>query len=254
MLSGPSIRAAALSDPGCKRSTNEDMTWFDLNDRGFVLADGMGGERCGDYASELATRAIVNYIKRINSGPEWPFGYDDSLTLSQNLVITAVRVANRAVWKASNGRPECNGMGSTVSLVYFSGEFATIANVGDSRVYLLRSGEFRILTRDDLIVVDMIEAGEITAEAAQTHPLRNVLSQAVGPQEDITVQVVEFTVKRGDRFLLSSDGLHGLVSTDELRRTIADFRDIDEATKALIAAARRNGGPDNISCILIECC
>src|SRR5262245_27866766 len=176
----PTMRAAALSDSGCKRSVNEDKIWFDLDDRAFVLADGMGGERCGAYASELVVSVISSYIKGLRNEPSWPFGYDIELNLSQDVVITAIRASNRAVWEAGPANPECAGMGSTVSFVYISGSIATIGNVGDSRVYLARYGELHALTRDDLVINGLIERGEVKPESVGTHPLRNVLSHAVG--------------------------------------------------------------------------
>jgi protein phosphatase len=220
----------------------------------FVLADGMGGQRCGEVAAELAVRAVREYMRRGQEDEHaWPFGYDPALSSSQNRVVNAVRFANREVWEACQIRPECDGMGSTLSVLLVEADKATAGSIGDSRVYLFRDGRLRLLTRDDAVVFNLLEAGAITPEETKTHPMRNVLTLALGYAEDVTVQLVDLTLKPGDRLLLSSDGLHGVVDDSAIRQTIGQYDDLSVTVERLIDAARTLGGPDNISCIVVDC-
>jgi protein phosphatase len=229
--------AAQLSDPGCKRVRNEDRTFIDTDRGVFVLADGMGGERCGELAAQIAVQVAADCLL-------------ESALVSTERLRTAVQQANSKIWEASQARPECSGMGSTISAVLLDGLSAAIANVGDSRVYLYRDNELRRLTRDDAVVSTLLEAGKITPEGARNHPLRNVLTLALGRSKDINVKLVQSTLITGDQLLLSSDGLHGVVAERDIVRVLETASDPATKTQLLVDAARRNGGPDNISCIV----
>jgi PPM family protein phosphatase len=249
------ITAAALSDPGCKREHNEDRLWMNVDSGLFVLADGMGGERCGEVAAELAIRAVKEYLaqtERSDSGV-WPFGFDFDLDPAENFVINAVRLANREVWEACQTRPECEGMGSTISVLLLHEGVAAIGNIGDSRVYLCRDGTLQQLTRDDALVVALVEAGQITAEQAKTHPLRNLLTLSLGNAKDVTVRSLRVRLQAGDRLLLCTDGLHGPVNDIEIKKTIESPDEPQLVTTKLVEMAKRRGGEDNISCIVVNC-
>jgi protein phosphatase len=144
-------------------------------------------------------------------------------------------------------------MGATMSLLRIQDDLATVGNVGDSRVYISRDSVFQQLTRDDSVVSNLIDQGQITREEAKTHPMRNVLTLALGLTEDVAVQLIEFPLRVGDRLLLSSDGLHGPLDDEEIKQLLRREADPDLAVKALVAAAIDRGGPDNVSCIVIHC-
>jgi protein phosphatase len=249
------LEAAGLSNPGCRRTHNEDRILLDTSRGVFVVADGMGGERCGDLAAETAVRAVGDYISRGERSESyaWPFGYDQTLSAVQNRAANAVRVANRRIWECTQTQPDCEGMGSTISALFIDADEAAIGNIGDSRVYLIRNGDLRVLTRDDAVVANLLEAGLITAAQSRTHPMRNVLTLALGQAEDVTVQLVGFPVRSGDRLLLCSDGLHGVIDEAAIHNAFENQHDLRIIVQTLIDAACEQGGPDNVSCIVVGC-
>jgi len=248
------IQAAGLSDRGCLRTNNEDRIALYEEYGIFVLVDGMGGESCGELAADQAVLAVEEYL-RIRSGESdsWPYEYEPSLSQTQNMVMNLVRLANYRVWEASQNLPDCHGMGATMSVLQINDGFATVGNVGDSRVYIFRDAVFEQLTRDDSVVANLIDQRQITSEGAKTHPMRNILTLALGQTEDIPVQLVEFQLKPGDRLLLSSDGLHGAVDDDEVGQIMGLQSDPEASVQALVASAIEHGGPDNVSCIVVHC-
>jgi len=248
------IQTAALTDTGCVRTENEDRISIQESAGIFVVADGMGGESCGGLAADHAILAVEEYLKMLQTEPSsWPYEIEPSLSNSQNAVMNALRLANYRIWEAAQTLPDCHGMGATMSLLQIRDDIATVGNVGDSRVYICRESIFKQLTRDDSVVSNLIDQGQITKEAAKTHPMRNMLTLALGQTEDIPVQLVEFPLRAGDRLLLASDGLHGLVDDDEIERLLRAQEDPQSSVNALVAAALERGGPDNVSCIVIHC-
>ena len=235
--------AAGLTDPGCKRERNEDRILVDVDRGVFVLADGMGGEHCGELAAEMAVRFAGDFLLR----------YDSSQVSSQDRVLNAVRLANAKIWEASQSHPDCAGMGTTISVVLRDSESIVVGNIGDSRVYLYRNNQLQRLTRDDALVSQLVDEGKITVEKAKTHPLRNVLTLALGRAPDINVQLLQMQLQANDQLLLASDGLHGVLPDGEITQIIGNGRDPHAKAQALVDAARKQGGPDNISCIVIAC-
>jgi protein phosphatase len=249
------IQAAALTDCGCIRKKNEDRISTYSNQGVFVLVDGMGGERCGGTAADQAILAVEEYLQNKQSKtPSWQrFEYEATLTDSQNAVMNMVRLANYRVWEAAQKLEDCQGMGATISVLQIQNDTATIGNIGDSRVYISRDSLFQQLTRDDSVISNLIEQGQITQEDARTHPMRNVLTLALGQTEDIPVQLIEFPLVAGDKLLLSSDGLHGPVDDEEIGRLVRSDDNPQPTVKSLVAAAIRRGAPDNVSCIVVHC-
>jgi serine/threonine protein phosphatase PrpC len=241
------IVAFGLSDVGCVRELNEDRILLDPANGLFVAADGMGGMKSGDKAAEIAVQTVKNYFQTT-----WPFGYDANLPLSQNLVSTAIRLANRRVWRESEASPEYTGMGSTLILAYIKANKATIGSVGDSRIYLHRSKELTQLTKDDSLVARLIESGAISVAEAALHPMRSVLTEAVGAKEAISVETHDLDLLHGDRLMLTSDGAHGVIDEDSLRELLNRGADLKTTVESIIAGARERGGPDNVSCIIVE--
>jgi serine/threonine protein phosphatase PrpC len=252
------ISSYGSSNPGCIRPENEDRLLIDPQLELFVVADGMGGHSFGEVAAEMALGAIRQYVDSSRNGAEvtWPFGYNFNLTPDANRLVTAIQLANRRVFKRSEDSPEYAGMGTTVAAVLVTADKATIASVGDSRVYLFREGTLDLLTDDDTWVSAMVREGTLDAREAPHHPMRNVLTQAAGARENVAVQVREHALANGDMLLMSSDGLHGVVDEVEIRSILEEAAwaaaDLERPGSMLIQAAIERGGPDNVSCILLR--
>jgi protein phosphatase len=249
------IESFALSDVGCVRQENQDRVLTDHSLSLFVVADGMGGHRHGEMAAELAIATIRYYIESSQDRFDvtWPFGYNFELSVDANRLATAIQLANRQVWNHAQQSPECAGMGTTVAAILLSeGTSAIIGNVGDSRVYLWQGDELKQITFDDTFVntVAIQEGGD--PEGMLNHPMRNVLTQAAGSQDKLNVHIVEKKLASGDLFLICSDGLHGVIGNSAIRSILSAGADIEEMAVHLRDAARAQGGPDNISAVLLS--
>jgi protein phosphatase len=249
------IIASGSSDIGCVRAANEDRILVESDKLVFVVADGMGGERCGGRAAELATLSL-NECFRVPMNEEshmkQPPDPNGGLKPSQERMASAIRLANERILRESEITAECDGMGCTISAVAVHDNVATIGSVGDSRVYLYRARQLFQLTRDDSVLADLLASGTITPEEAPTHPMRNMLTQSVGRHETVAVQIMEFSLLNGDRLMVSSDGLHGIIDSRAIEEILATEAEPESAVRQLIAGARSRGGPDNISCIVID--
>ena len=248
------IRSYGWSDTGCVRQHNEDRILVDDTLSLYIVADGMGGHNHGEVAAEMAVKIIQRYIDTSRNLQEitWPFGYDFERSANENRLSTAIRLASRQVWEKGKQAPELDGMGTTVVALLLETNVATVASVGDSRVYLFSGGALEPLTIDDTWVEHMVRQGTLAASEVAQHPMRNVLTQAAGSRSSVEVQLVERRIAGGDRLLLSSDGLHGVVTEEEVRRILKGAGDTETAAKQLVEAALDLGGPDNVSCVVVE--
>ena len=249
------IRYFVVSHIGLRRSRNEDS--YAILDFGafkppadrrgvlFVLADGMGGHACGDLASKMACQGLTTIFDNSTADFE-PKLYAQRL---EDLIFSVdFRLRQHAVT-----HPDCTDMGTTLSALLISGNFAIAAHVGDSRIYRLRGGRMTQLTTDHSFVQEMIDEGELTPEAAIKHPLRSVLTRAVGTRESLEeVEIRTEDASLGDRFLLCSDGLHDMVSFEEIAATLKDGIDPQQSAEQLLNATLRNGGRDNVTIISIH--
>jgi serine/threonine protein phosphatase PrpC len=223
------------TDVGLVREHNEDS--LVARPPLFAVADGMGGQEAGEIASEIAIETLVS------QAPELP----DSKELGN-----AVVAANHAVMSAAAngiGRP---GMGTTLTAAILRGNELAIAQVGDSRAYLLHDGVLQQLTRDHSYVANLVEQGEITEEEARWHPQRSVITRALGGDEDMVPDLYELDVERGDRLLLCSDGLYGMVEDERMKEILLEQSDPQQATDALVDEAKKEGGHDNITAIVVD--
>jgi serine/threonine protein phosphatase PrpC len=246
------FQAFGLSDPGCLRSENQDRILVAPDLGLFAVCDGMGGHACGALAAEMAVEAISQFVERSKgSDVTWPFGFDVELSTNANRLITAIKLANSIIWKQSEHSATHAGMGSTVAAVLLDDSQATVANVGDSRVSLLREKGLKQISKDHTIVASLVEQGTIPAAAARTHPMRNVLLQAAGSSGNVKVHLFEQATEPGDIFLLSSDGLHGVVDEQAICDTLLAAEDAESAVRKLVEMARDAGGPDNISVVVV---
>src|ERR1035438_2720750 len=183
------VEAYGITDPGCVRGENQDRILLDTALGIFVLCDGMGGHQHGEVAAEVAVGSVSRYIdaSRDRYDVSWPFGYSFELSLDANRLVTGIRIANRQVWRRSEQDLECSGMGTTVAAALLSYDRVVVANVGDSRVYRFRDRELVQLSVDDTMLASMVSKGLLSPAELTTHPMRNVLTQSAGSQEDVDV-------------------------------------------------------------------
>ena len=242
------IAVKAATDLGLKRSQNEDSHGFWIPEdearrerRGvlLVVADGMGGSRAGEVASRLAVETVLGVYRSAE---------DEDLAA---VLGRAVAEANRVVHRESVAQPELQGMGTTCTAVAVRGHEAWLAHVGDSRAYLVREGAIEQLTRDHSLVAQLVRENQLTREEARIDPRRNVVTRSVGvaPEVEVDVEPFPHALRPGDTLLLCSDGLHGVVTDDELAERSAG-PDLDRSCQDLISLARERGGPDNITVLL----
>jgi serine/threonine protein phosphatase PrpC len=211
----------------------------------FMVADGMGGAAAGEIASQMATDTVLkelrdNWLALENPSPE-SFG---------RCLRKAAQTANHQIHSYATSHQEYRGMGTTATIAGLLGDTLYLAQVGDSRAYLMRDGELRQITKDQSLMQKLIEAGELTEEEAAQSERRNIILQALGPEPNIKVDLTYQQVRKDDTLMLCSDGLSGYVSKNAIADTLRTEKDLIAACKRLIELANLNGGPDNITCIV----
>jgi serine/threonine protein phosphatase PrpC len=247
------IKACGLSDVGLTRAHNEDYFEIDPMHRLYVVADGMGGHSHGEVASQIAVTTIRDFVARTaDKDTTWPFGMDAHLERHSNLLKMAVRTAHDHVLRAISKDGSLYGMGTTVVGLLIAGQTAAVAHVGDSRAYRLRGERLEQLTQDHTWVNEQVVAGFLSKEQARSHPLKNVVTRALGGESDVLVDVQELEVKTGDLFLLCSDGLTGMLSDADIRDRLASGRSLHEICRTLINDANARGGIDNVTVVLLS--
>jgi len=249
------ISYQALTDVGRKRKGNEDSLFVNAEQNLFVVADGMGGHAAGEVASRIAVESINEFIC-LTSGDEeitWPFGLDENISYDGNRLKTAIRFANKKVLEATREKSEYEGMATTVAAVLVDDAAANLGHVGDSRVYLFRQGAISQLTSDHSWVNEQLLSGVISADQARSHPLRNVVTRALGGKADLQVEMQVHKIEPGDILLICSDGLTTMLADDEMAKVVQQAGDdLPKAAKALVAAANGRGGEDNITVLLLK--
>jgi len=229
-------RVAAVTDPGRTRRHNEDS--YVIQPPLFAIADGMGGAVAGEVASRLATAALKE--AQANEGGE-------------ERISDLIQEANRRVYDRSSSDPNTSGMGTTITVALVEDEHVAFGHVGDSRAYLIRDAEMEQLTEDHSLVNELLKTGKLSREEAETHPQRSVITRALGTDPDVDVDTFSVRAENGDLFLLCSDGLTDMVSEQAILDVVERNRDdIDGALRALVKAANRSGGQDNITVVAFE--
>jgi protein phosphatase len=246
---------AVRTDPGLRRSSNED-SYCTRPDLGlFVVADGMGGHVAGEVASRVAVETIQNFIAETAGADKnrtWPFPFEPALSLEANRLKAAFRLANRQIANAMADSADLRGMATTASAVLAGRDSACVGHVGDSRIYALRAGALHQITDDHSWVEEQVRAGTMTASAARQHPWRNVVTRALSGGNDPEIDTVELSPAAGERFLLCSDGLSGVVPHDHIAQILAEDGGLDAICEHLVAAANQGGGPDNITVLVLQ--
>lgn len=227
--------SAGLTDPGLTRTQNEDALLMEAPL--YAVADGMGGHRAGEIASRDALAALLANAPR---------------EADPNALARAVRAANRAVIESAAKSRTRTGMGTTLTAAMVDGTRVLVAHVGDSRAYLLHQGVLTRITEDHSMVADLVRQGTITEEDARFHPQRSVITRALGSDPDMSSDIFDVTASAGDRLLLATDGLTGMIPDDYIAEILAQERDPAEAAAKLVEAANRAGGYDNITVIIVD--
>jgi PPM family protein phosphatase len=224
------------TDVGRQRTSNEDSLL--LEPPFFVVADGMGGARAGEVASKIATEEFGNQL-------------DDELPPERRLEAIA-RSANKRIYELAASDESRRGMGTTLTAAMVVGDEVSLGHVGDSRAYRLRDDKLEQITKDHSLVAELERTGQISAEAAEHHPQRSIITRALGPEPDVEVDTYTITGKPGDVYLLCSDGLTGMISDEEVASILRGSEDLEESADALIRAANQSGGRDNITVVLFR--
>ena len=244
---------AARTDPGLRRSQNED-SYCALSELGlFVVADGMGGHVGGGVASQLAVDAIQAAIEEtttLGAQDTWPIPFDSAVGREGNRLRAGFDRANRCIAERATSTDALRGMATTAVALLVS-DAPAVAHVGDSRAYLFRAEQLTRLTRDHSWVEEQIQAGMLTEAAAREHPWRNIVTRALsGGQLD--VEVADVSLHAGDRVLLCSDGLSTVLRDEEIRDMVAATTDMAAVCDELVRRANAGGGPDNVTVLMLD--
>lgn len=239
------MNAFSVTDIGKKRSMNQDYAYASTEPLGklpniFLVADGMGGHRAGGYASHCAADTIVEEIQKMQDGEP------------AEIMVEAIRKANTILKKEADEDEKLSGMGTTIVAATCNGEQLTVANVGDSRLYVVNEAEIRQITQDHSLVEEMVRCGGISREEAKHHPDKNIITRAVGTEDSLEVDCFFVSLHTDDRVLLCSDGLTNMLEDTEIQKIMTGEGTIEEKAGKLVEAANDNGGRDNIAVIILE--
>ncbi|MHB1595590.1 MAG: PP2C family protein-serine/threonine phosphatase [Streptosporangiaceae bacterium] len=232
------LRYTVRTDVGLIRDGNEDCAY--AGPHLLAIADGMGGHAAGEVASGVAIATLA------------PLDADTTGTDMLKSLADAIARANESLRRITLSEPSTEGMGTTLTAMLWSDDQIALCHIGDSRAYLMRDGELRQITHDHTLVQSLVDEGRLTPEAAANHPKRSLVLRALQSSVPANPDLTMLTARAGDRYLLCSDGLSDVVTSDTIGKTLADLPDLDEAVAQLIDLAIRAGGPDNITCVLAE--
>ena len=249
------LRFGAATDTGRVRARNEDRFVADGDLGFFAVVDGMGGHAGGELASATIAEAVTTSIRETaeDSDKTWPTGLDARLSAMANRLQVAIRSANRALATRTHANAALEGSGATLAAALFGNNRFAVSHVGDCRAYLLREGRLSQVTRDHSVVAEQVAQGLIDSQAARTHPLRHVVTRAVSGQAGMVVDTLEIDAKPGDRLILCSDGIHGVLTDHEITALIStDGPGLDEICRIVIDEANARGGPDNATVVVVE--
>ncbi len=243
------------SDTGLLRGNNEDSFLTEMDLSLFMVADGMGGHAAGEIASRMAVEVVCDHIKRSQKNNE-PFlgAYRNDLSSSANRLGSAFLLANQVIYQAARKNNDWQGMGTTLAAAWIpdpDNDRMVIAHVGDSRIYILRDEGLKRLTRDHSLVEEQVEQGLISVKEASRSKVRNMITRAMGQNQQVNVDLAELIIMPGDRLILCSDGLSGMVRDHAIERIVSKSERPEQGCDELIESANQHGGRDNISVVLV---
>ncbi len=249
------ITAHGVTHPGRVRKSNEDAFVIDQSLGLYLVADGMGGHNAGDAASKIAVETVCAFVGRSDDGREctWPFGIHPEVSYDANRLLTAVRLANRRVFKAADSHDEYTGMGSTVVAALIQDNRLVYSGVGDSRLYAWRDGTLSQLTEDDSWVkIVLTREQDMDAEALASHPMRHVLTNVLGATEETEVTVQERLLSGGETLLLCSDGVHGTLDDTALEAVLSGSIDVEVLAQRIVDATLEQDASDNVTALVVR--
>lgn len=250
------IEAWGGTDVGMKRRLNEDVYVVDLDLDLYLVADGMGGHAAGEVASRMAADEVVHILEQshLSEDETWPEHWDAHRSAKANLLVDAILAGHDKVTRAVRMNRDLRGMGTTmvVALRPRARERLVIGHVGDSRAYRWRGNQLELLTQDHSWVHEQVSAGLLSEDAARAHPLKNVVTQALGGSVEPRVDVLETEIRVGDIYVLCSDGLNSMLTDDEIAAELTRSDTLDAVGQSLIVSANARGGNDNITVVIIR--
>ena len=247
------VDVAGKSDVGCVRNNNEDNFGYDTRYGIFVVCDGMGGAAAGEVASKMAVDTILECYR--NPGKNWTPASPDparQASIRSETLGRAIKLANQSIFSASRQRPSQAGMGSTIVAVSVEDGFFSIGHVGDSRIYLIRSGAIQQLTNDHSLVMEQVRRGLITLEDAQRVDYQNIVIKALGAEAEVEPDLDDMLATEGDVLLLCSDGLNRHLSDERILEIVSNNAELNAAVDALVDACKSDGGTDNVTVLLLR--
>lgn len=248
------IFSGGVTNVGRVRTNNEDCFRIEEPLNLYVLSDGMGGEAHGEIASALAVEALVKHCQETEHDPAMTIFGDMPSNWSEKTkrLSSAVHLANKTIFDSAQAHPEQRGMGATLTAAWIDGPRLSVAHVGDSRAYLLRSGTLQQLTNDHSLVAEQVRRGILTPAEAERSDMQSVLLRALGAHEEIEVESEEHTLFGGDVLLLCSDGLTRMVTEPEIAGTLQAEPDPLKASERLVELANEQGGADNVTAVVVR--
>ena len=239
------MKSYSITDVGQKRTVNQDFVFTSETPVGnlpnlFVVADGMGGHKAGDFASSYAVEVLLSTIR------------EDENSNPVKIIRAAIENANTQLLREASDNETMSGMGTTMVLVTIVGHYAYVANVGDSRLYLVDENKISQITKGHCLVEEMVRMGEISRDDARNHPDKNIITRALGAGRDVDVDFFDIRLTPGDILLLCSDGLSNMVPDEDIRQVIRTSETLEETGRRLVSMANDNGGRDNIAVVLVE--
>jgi serine/threonine protein phosphatase PrpC len=249
------VRASGISDVGLQREGNEDAFSVQSSLGLYIVADGMGGHLAGEVASRVAVEIVGKSFRRwfeANIPDDELFGYPDaSLSKAGNYIKSSIRLANRVIYEMATEYEEYNGMGTTIVTVFVAPDLIVAANVGDSRIYMIRDGRIERMSKDHTIVSEHVEMGVMTEEEAAKSPLRHILTRNLGSAESVEAEVFEIVPSGRDRFILCSDGLTDLTKDKEILEIALGEDEPELLSRKLVDLALQRGGHDNTTVVSV---
>ncbi|MFY9947997.1 MAG: Stp1/IreP family PP2C-type Ser/Thr phosphatase [Candidatus Sulfotelmatobacter sp.] len=248
------FQAAGKTDIGLVRTNNEDNFGFDLRRGIFVVCDGMGGAAAGEVASKIAVDTVLAYFRKNPGRAESPVVGRKFEGVSEYAAALAnsIQLANQSIQEAGANNPNRAGMGSTIVAVCLHGNLFSIANVGDSRIYLVRGGGIQQLTSDHSLVMEQVRRGLMTVEEAERSDIQNVIVRALGSEDIVEPDLEDHEFAPGDVLLLCTDGMSRYVKEEKMLEVVSSANSLNEACEALIEAAKAGASDDNITCVLVR--
>lgn len=248
------LEIATATDSGMVRSHNEDSIFADATSGFVILADGMGGYNAGEVASGIAAAMLGTGLKQVLDGADpGSIEPENGETLAVKILREQIAGANASIYQAAKSQPQYAGMGTTLVVGLFYDNRLSVAHIGDSRLYRLRGDEFKQITRDHSLLQEQIDSGMITEEMARFSQNRNLVTRALGIDNEVEPEIHTYEVEVGDIYLLCSDGLNDMVEDDEIQLTLSSLQaNLQLASQQLVQMANDNGGRDNVSVILVR--